>query len=249
MPARKPLGRKNYGHIAHLPNSRVGLGDHHCEPGQARIATERRRDANDEVIVQEKLDGSNVGVARIDGDILPLNRAGYLANTSPYEQHHRFYDWALHHRDRFLRLLRDGERVCGEWLLQAHGTRYELGHEPFVAFDLMVDSTRTPFDQFCTRVEAAGLIIPKVLHRGDSLPVEAALERLGGFGHHGAMDSAEGAVWRVERRIPKRDRPDKVVVDFLVKYVRGDKVDGAYLPEVSGRAAVMNSYTEDTPQT
>lgn len=46
---------------------------------------------------------------------------------------------------------------------------------------------------------------------------------------HGALDPVEGAVWRVERRGGG---------DFLAKYVRPDKTDGCYLPEVSGRAAV-----------
>jgi hypothetical protein len=41
----------------------------------------------------------------------------------------------------------------------------------------------------------------------------------------------EGAVGRVERR---------GVVDFLVKYVRPDKIDGVYLPEISGKQAVWN---------
>ena len=50
----KPLGIKNYGHIRHLPGSRMGPGDHHCDNGQARIATEALRDRHDLVIVLEK---------------------------------------------------------------------------------------------------------------------------------------------------------------------------------------------------
>ena len=60
---RKPLGMKNYGHIAHLPSSRMGPGDHSCELGQARIATLKARDRHDHVIVQEKLDDIP-GIAR-----------------------------------------------------------------------------------------------------------------------------------------------------------------------------------------
>jgi hypothetical protein len=79
---RKPLGMKNYGHIAHLPGSRLGPGDHKCEAGQARIATFKARDRHDHIIVQEKLDGANVGVARVDGVLYPLVRAG-LAQRFP----------------------------------------------------------------------------------------------------------------------------------------------------------------------
>jgi len=52
---QKPLGRKNYGHIPYLPGSRMGPGDHKCHEGQARIATAKVRDKNDEIFVQEKL--------------------------------------------------------------------------------------------------------------------------------------------------------------------------------------------------
>jgi hypothetical protein len=53
---KKPLGIKNSGSIGHLPNSRMGEGDHKCPDGQARIATLKTRDKHDRIIVQEKLD-------------------------------------------------------------------------------------------------------------------------------------------------------------------------------------------------
>src|SRR6187551_2383478 len=89
----KPLGKPSYGSIPHLPGSRVGPGDYHISEGQARIATEKTRDKHDIVIVQEKLDGSNVSVAKINGEIIPLTRARYTASSSPYEQHHMFDRW------------------------------------------------------------------------------------------------------------------------------------------------------------
>src|SRR5438128_3435177 len=52
---RKPLGMKNYGHIAHLPGSRMGPGDHSCELGQARIATLKARDRHDHIMCKRSL--------------------------------------------------------------------------------------------------------------------------------------------------------------------------------------------------
>ncbi|HEV7398243.1 MAG TPA: hypothetical protein VGN86_17150 [Pyrinomonadaceae bacterium] len=46
--------------------------------GQARIATVKERDRNDNIILQEKLDDTNVGVARLDGVLNPLVRAATL---------------------------------------------------------------------------------------------------------------------------------------------------------------------------
>jgi hypothetical protein len=227
----KPLGMKAYGHIAHLPNSRLGPGDHKLHDGQARILTEKVRDKYDRIIVQEKLDGSNVAVANIGGVIVPLIRAGYPAVSSHWEQHRLFAAWVYERVDRFA-FLKDGERVVGEWLAQAHGTRYTLKHEPFVPFDLMRGGERACYSEFVNRVKAEGFTTPWLLSSGPPVSVEEAMTELTGHsirdcrnGFHGAIDAVEGAVWRCERH-------DKV--DFLGKYVRPDKKDGCYLPEVCG---------------
>jgi len=222
----------------------MGPGDHKCSDGQLRIATKKARDKHDIIIVQEKLDGSNVGVAKIKGEIVPLTRAGYRAETSPFDQHHAFADWVLHPKQkvRFDRLLIEGERVCGEWLMQAHGTRYDLKHEPFVAFDLMDKTERVPYDVFYIRVVTWGFVVPNMIHIGGPLSIEKAMEILG-KGKHGAIDPIEGAIWRVEqyKQVKKGYGSErKRIVDYLAKYVRPDKKDGIYLPEVSGKPAVYN---------
>ena len=232
----KPLGGKCYGSIAHLPGSRRGPADHGVNQGQARICTLRARDKRDRIIVQEKLDGSNVGVARIDGVIVPLIRAGYPAISSKYEQHRLFAQWVLAQPDRFLAVLRDGDRLCGEWLALAHGTRYDLPHDPFVAFDLMRGQERATYDEFLRRVDVqGGFITPRLISDGPPLSIEAACAAIDGDRtYHGAIDPIEGAVWRVEL-LGKTN-----CVDFLAKWVRSGKVDGCYLPEVSGREPVWN---------
>ncbi len=126
----KPLGIKNYGSIPHLPGSRLGPGDHACHAGQAQIATAKARDRHDEIFVQEKLDGSNVGVARLGDWVYALTRAGYKATLSPYPQHHAFARWVGQNQARFLAVLTEGERLCGEWLMQAHGTAMRCSTNP-----------------------------------------------------------------------------------------------------------------------
>lgn len=220
----KPLSRKNYGSIGHLPNSRLGPGDHSVTEGQARIACEKKRDKYDIVIVQEKLDGSNVGVCKVNGEIFAITRSGYVANTSPYRQHHLFGLWVEENKSRFNDLLRDGERVCGEWLAMAHGTIYRLEHEPFVAFDLMTNDKRVTFEEF--KFRCRDFVMPAILSIGDAFSVESALLSLSGNGYHGACEEVEGAIWRVERNGS---------VDFLTKYVRPTKQDGKYFKEFYGR--------------
>ena len=227
----KPLGRKNYGSIGHLPCSRMGPGDHAVHEGQQRIATEKLRDKHDLIIVTEKLDGSNVGIARVGDQILALGRAGYLAQTSKYEQHQLFAAWVRERETYWLSVLEPGERLVGEWLAQAHGTRYSLPLGPFAAFDLMVDDKHMPFEILADRCVDYKIPQPKLLHIGGPLSVEDAM-KLHGNGLHGCLDMPpEGAVWRVERRGE---------FDFLAKWVRPDKADGTYLPEISGQPAVWN---------
>jgi len=226
----KPLGIKNYGSIPHLPGSRLGPGDHKVHEGQERICNEAVRDRHDVIIVQEKLDGSNVGVCKKDGIIHALTRAGYLASSSPYEQHHMFGKWVSNHCALFDSLLNEGERFVGEWLMQAHGTRYDLRHSPFVVFDLMDGAKRASYDALTERV-AGKLFQPFLIHRGGALSIADAMAALGEFGKHGSLDPVEGAVWRVER---------KGEVDFLAKYVRPDKVDGCYLESQTNGPTVWN---------
>jgi len=127
--------------------------------------------------------------------------------------------------------------------MQAHGTRYQLKHEPFVASDLMLGVARARYDDLITCIKRGDFVTPTVIHRGGSLSIEAAMKKLNTYGFHGAIDEVEGAVWRVERNElanPGRNGERVWKVDFLVKYVRPDKEDGIYLPEISGQKPVWN---------
>lgn len=215
---QKLLGRKSYGSIGHFPTSRLGPGDHKITDGQYVICTEKARDRHDIIIVQEKVDGSNVGVCRVGGKIVAITRAGYEASTSPFEMHHKFGEWVEKNKSRF-EWLDEMERICGEWMIQAHGTRYKMPHEPFVAFDVMTGEVRLPYQKFLRRIAKGDFIIPRLISYGPPVALDWVIKRLEPSGH-GALEKIEGAVWRVER---------SGEVDYLAKYVRPDKVDGCYL--------------------
>lgn len=230
----KPLGGKAYGSIGHLPTSRLGPGDWHVHAGQARICLENPR-KGDRVIVTEKVDGACMAVAKVEGRIVALSRAGYLASDALYSHRLAFQPYVEERHEQFARLLVEGERVCGEWMALAHGTRYNAAHgdfAPFIAFDIIRDGQRVLRDEFGDRVGTAGLTSAAVLHDdAEGFSVEAAIAALGDHGHHGSLEGVEGAVWRVER---------EGRVDFLAKYVVPTKVDGLYLPNISGGAEVWN---------
>jgi RNA ligase len=229
----KPLGRKAYGSIPHLPNSRMGPADHSCHPGQQDICCRKARDRHDRVIVTEKLDGSCMSVAKINGEIVALGRSGYLAASSPFSHLVEFETFVRKNEARFDLALQEGQRFVGEWLNVSTGTIYSLRHEPFVIFDLMSGDKREAFDTMASATDISGFWIPHVISDGLPISVDDALSRLGDFGRHGAVEIVEGAVWRVER---------KGEFDFMAKFVRHEKIDGKYLPGLHGN----DSYTRNT---
>lgn len=216
--AGKPLLKKAYGSIGHLPTSRLGPGDHSIDLRQAGYLTRQKRDRHETVIVQEKLDGSNVCVARKDGHLIALTRAGYLASSSKFIQHQYFNNWFLNNFSKFT-FLQEGERICGEWLAMAHSTRYELKHDPFVAFDIFREDKRVCYDELKEICDRQEIVTPYLIQKGDACPIDVAEMILGEFGHHGAIDPVEGLVYRMER---------KGDVLFLGKYVRPGKLDGTF---------------------
>jgi ATP-dependent RNA circularization protein (DNA/RNA ligase family) len=239
MQTTKPLGRKAYGSIPHLPGSRLGPGDHSCSSGQAKIATVKPRDGKDTIHVQEKLDGSCTAVAKINDEIIALGRAGYTAFSSPYEQHRLFAQWVQDHWSNFYVMLNEGERAVGEWLAQAHSTKYDFSNNfpsvnksPWVLFDIMTGTTRKTVEEVTKLAGYGHFATPPLLFTGKTpVSIEQAMEALDTYGFYGALEPVEGVVWRVER---------EGKVDFLVKYVRPGKIDGCYLGNQTGRGPVWN---------
>lgn len=228
MTAMKPLGFKAYGSTPHLPGSRLGKGDWTIQEGQAAILTEKPRDRHDRIIVTEKLDGSCCAIACLPGgEIVAVTRAGWLAQSSPFQQHQVFAAWVRKRERWFAGLMYPGLRVVGEWLLQAHGTRYAISNPDhlFAPFAMFEAQKRLGFDVERAWVRRAGLRPATLLHDGGPLSVEQAMIRMGAGGFHGAQEPPEGVVWRCERR---------GTFDFQAKFVRHDKVDGHLLPEVKG---------------
>lgn len=238
---QRPLGHKAYGSIPHLPGSRTGEADRHVNEGVAKLCLTQAKSSKDRVIVQEKLDGSCVAIARTESGIVALGRGGDLASRSPGLVRRSFAAWVEAQHARFMHALEPGERLVGEWLFIAHGTRYALPHEPFVAFDLMVNKARSPYAQLLERAQRAQLITPRLIHHGEPIGIEAVMERLDAdTSAHGALDPPEGAVWRIERP----DRHQGVRVDIVAKYVRPQKQDSCFLPEVTGEDWCFNAWPQ-----
>jgi RNA ligase len=225
---------KLYPKIPHLPSSRTGIRDRHCGLVAAKRLLEKSQ-PGDTVIVQEKLDGSNVIVSRVNGQLMALGRDGKRCQNSRNTNRQAFAEWLETNQDRFDWLL-NLERLACEWLPVAHGTRYALPHEPIVALDFFdAAGTRATLQNLQHKISDSSLTIPHVIHVGPAISLQAALEKLGRHGFHGALDESEGLVYRLERA-------NRLLM--LAKYVRHGKIDGLYLSDHTGLEDVYNSFLE-----
>ena len=224
----KPLGKKNYGSIPHLPGSRMDQTDHYITPGQASILTQKTRDRHDFIIVTEKYDGSNVGIAKVRAQIVPLTRAGYRAETSPYEQHHWFAKYVMKNQHFYSQILKEGERLVGEWLAMTHSISYEITGDPIVFFDHFdANNKRKRFIELAQM----GVPTPPVLYAGGAVPVSHFAKLFDSKQHRlrsqqdqriRSLQPPEGIVYRCER---------KQKFDFCAKWVRPDFVPGSRMTE------------------
>lgn len=158
-------------HLPHKPN---------CDRDDL-IATEADvsvlRDANLSVLVEEKLDGSQVGIAwGGDAEAPPIIRnknhilvKGYgRKNTNAKRQYAPLWNWVYEHADNFAALAAFfGEvvGVYGEWLYAQHTLRYDLAPGDFVAYQIFQPSLGGHVDAYRTReaLSAAGFAQPELL--------------------------------------------------------------------------------------
>lgn len=210
----KPLGHRAYGSIPHLPGSKLGTGDHHINEGQAKYLTESKPSKNHQVVVQTKLDGSCLSVAKIGGELVPIGRSGYLVASAPYAELREFLDYVEEYKDRFDRLLNEGERVVGEWVKYALSTKYVINshRQLFRPFDIMVGHERIHWRLLDERVCQVGFRPVDTLSVGEAVPVDVARALQND-------PNAEGLVYRMENL--KNGR-----VEYLAKWVRSDYEPG-----------------------
>ena len=193
--------QKNFGSISHLPGSKM-IDDVDRLLGEQEInwLIKRRRDpATDIVIVTEKVDGMNAGVLKQNGLLYPLMRYGYDVRTSDISWIRGFGRFVQDNQYRFYELLKEGERICGEWMLKTHTLQYNLQHEPFVAFDLIdASNARESYSKFIDRIHRFDFTSPGLVHIGESIPPDMAIQIMG-CGYHHVMDGCpEGVVYKYE---------------------------------------------------
>jgi len=120
-----------YPRTPHLEGSRLQPGDDGHE--HVRLATLAGRHA----VIEEKLDGANVGLSFTSGgELLLQSRGHYLVGGSRERQFAPFKEWACAHEERLLALLLDRYVMYGEWLYAKHSVSYDRLPHWFCEFDV-----------------------------------------------------------------------------------------------------------------
>ena len=121
-----------------------------------------------EVLVEEKVDGANVGIS-VDpaGELRAQNRGSYLG-TRAHPQFQPLWPWLESRRERLVQALGSHLILFGEWCFAVHSVHYEALPDWFLAFDVY-DRCAGHFWSSQRRdalVEALGLARVPVIARG-----------------------------------------------------------------------------------
>jgi hypothetical protein len=89
-----------------------------------------------ELVVEEKVDGANLGISfDAEGDILAQNRGSYLHLPST-GQWKRLAEWLKPRTDALFEQLTDRYILFGEWCYAQHSVRYDRLQDWFLGFDM-----------------------------------------------------------------------------------------------------------------
>jgi ATP-dependent RNA circularization protein (DNA/RNA ligase family) len=141
------------------------LGDIEVRGDKVMSEPERNNFLRHEVVVEEKVDGANLGISiDAEGNIRAQNRGAYLHLPSS-GQWKKLAEWLAPRTDALFEQLTDRYILFGEWCYAQHSVVYDRLPDWFLGFDIYDKSTARFFS--CTRregiFEAIGISkVPKI---------------------------------------------------------------------------------------
>src|SRR5438132_1092998 len=127
--------------------------------------------ADASLIVEEKLDGTNVGVHFTPAGRMVLQCRGHEITTRMHAQYDLFKQWTMGKRPVLEALLADRLILFGEWLYARHSVHYRGLPHYFLEFDIY-DKQQQIFIDLASRLEkleGTGIITVPVVHRGPAI--------------------------------------------------------------------------------
>lgn len=146
--------------------------------------------ADPSLIVEEKIDGTNVGIHFGPDGRMALQCRGHLITEGMHPQYDLFKQWASLKRPILDQMLEDRFILFGEWAYARHSVRYRRLPHYFFEFDVFDKTSRAflDLDQRMALIEGAGIPTVPVLHRG-SLDREMLLALIGPSSYESEFDN------------------------------------------------------------
>lgn len=127
---------RKYPRTAHIRGSRFQHGDHDME------AVPWKELQGKPLVIEEKVDGTNVGISfDEDGTLLLQSRGHYLRGGAREKQFDLLKQWAASKQEEFYCALGTRYIMYGEWLLCKHTFFYDALPHYFMEFDVLDTTT------------------------------------------------------------------------------------------------------------
>jgi hypothetical protein len=152
-----------YPRTPHLFGSKGTDDDKHLSPRDSAAFV-----AEDSLVVEEKLDGTNVGIHFTTAGRMVLQCRGHEITTGMHPQYDLFKQWTFGKRPVLEAMLEDRFILYGEWLYARHSIHYRALPHYFFEFDIY-DKDRQAFLDLATRMvmlNGTGLHTVPVLSTG-----------------------------------------------------------------------------------
>jgi hypothetical protein len=152
-----------YPRTPHLFGSRGTEDDKHLDE-----ADSHRFLADPSLLVEEKIDGTNVGIHFSSAGQLVLQCRGHLITEGMHPQYDLFKQWASVKRGMLEELLGDEFILFGEWMYARHSVHYRKLPHYFFEFDIYSKPAKSflDYEQRMQMLAGTGLQTVPVVHRG-----------------------------------------------------------------------------------
>jgi hypothetical protein len=154
-----------YPRTPHLFGSKGTDDDKNLGPDESRAFI-----ADSSLIVEEKLDGTNVGIHFSRAGRMVLQCRGHEITEGMHPQYDLFKQWTAVKRSVLETMLTNRFILYGEWLYARHSVHYRKLPHYFFEFDIY-DKDAAQFlnlEKRLVMLEGSGLFTVPVLHRGRS---------------------------------------------------------------------------------
>ncbi len=120
-----------YPHTPHL----AWLGSGQPRSDKVLSENERERFLARDLVIEEKVDGANVGISVVNGELVVQNRGEYL-RCPAHAQFSPLRPWIESRRNRLINELGSNLILFGEWCYAVHTVRYDALPDWYLGFDV-----------------------------------------------------------------------------------------------------------------